>query len=151
MTNDEIKEFSRFWCQTNKYYHEKTGNHLHFPEPILKDLIKTKFGFTDINPGSYDFDNETELKSVTKVNGNTPYQLSEKGCKTIIYCEILESKINVYKISKEKTATIRKEIKKKNSEYVKGKWKYSFANITTGNYKGRIKYIYDLSSGSWDH
>lgn len=74
----------------------------------------------------------------------------KKGCKTIIYCEILESKINVYKISKKNTAIIRKEIKKKNLEYVKGKWKYSFANITTGNYKVNIKCIYDLSSGSWN-
>lgn len=118
MTNDELLEFCRLWAAANDYYQEKCKpNHMAFPEPILKDLIKNKFSLTDVNPEPYDFDDKIELKSATKINGNTPYQFSESKCERVIYCEITDNKIYMYEIAKKKVATIRGKIRKAKKDY----------------------------------
>lgn len=150
MNKKKLIKFCKKWNKTNKYYYKITNNHLSFPEPILKEIIKIKFDLSNNNSGSYDFDGEIELKSVTKENGNTPYQFSEKDCKRIIYCEVLNGKINVYEISKTKVDEINEIIKQKELAYQSGNIKTPFANLTTGKYKDEITNVYDLKKGTWN-
>lgn len=147
----KVSHLCKLWSITNDYYYKNfKKHHLIFPEPILKELIKNKFAFTTNNTGSYDFDNNIELKSSTTKNGNTPFKFTECDCKTIIYCEIIDGSIEIYKLSNKNVSKINKSIKEaKEKQKSNIEDKTNQLNISCGQYKGKIKFKFDLQKGEF--
>lgn len=143
----KVRRLCQLWSKLNDYYFNNFDKrHLQFPEPILKELIKDKFGLKESSDKSYDFDGNIELKSSTKENGNTPFKFSQSQCKRIIYCEIVNGFVNVYELSDKDVSEINLNVKK---EYNLNQKNSVQLNISCGQYKAdaKVTYKFDLSKG----
>ena len=149
----DFKKFCKLWVKANKAYKKCFGNdnyHLQFPEPALKKIIKEKYNLTSEDSGSYDFDDNIELKSVTIANGNIPFQFSENECEKIYYCEILDGIINVYRLGETQVKQINEKTNEKINKCKENGINKSSLNINMKDYKGtKPDAKYYLNKGVW--
>lgn len=123
VSSNEIKNFFHHWKALNEEYKKLfvgENVHLPFPDKVQKEMILkylnpklSKEVIEDHKNGkSYDFDDCTELKSVTKPEGVVPFKVSQIDCKRVLFMEITEDGITCYDIL-EKTVLdiIKRKIK----------------------------------------
>ena len=132
MTKTDLKIFFNEWRKLNLMY-KGLGikGHLHFPEPLQKEIVMSFFDTTLklSNSKSYDFVGNVELKSSTTVNGCTPFSPNQNKCSRILYMEITDH-ITVYEIAANDVQTINGIVSAAAENSNKDK-----PNITLGAYK----------------
>lgn len=131
MTKRELKSFLSAWNRLKKYYKKiSPKNRLVFPEPLQKDIVMTFYdkNLVLLKNSSYDFQDNIELKSSTKIGGGcTPFKPTQNACTRIIYIEI-GTNFDVFEIDQADVQSINKLVSN-------GK-----TNITLSKYKNNAKF-----------
>lgn len=146
VSNEIIKDFFVKWKALNGEYKRMFQGedvHLPFPDKVQKQLVMDYLNPVLINKVSdkeknrtWDFDNCTELKSVTSEKGVVPFKATQKDCKRVLFMEITDE-IKCYDIDVDKNRKLKDEIKKadgitrkqvsiKLMDYIKGSKCYKF-------------------------
>ncbi len=125
-----LKKFVKNWSRADKIYKSlKKSNRIMFPEPIQREIAMKYFDANLViaTTDSYDFVGNTELKSSSTKNGNTPFKDTQNNCTRIIYLEVdsINEDFNFYDIAKNDVMSINKKVASGNGSI----------GITLGNYK----------------
>lgn len=125
VSDERIKEFFFHWKALNEEYkiickNKKEDVHLPFPDIVQKEIVLEYLNPVLINKVSdneknrtWDFDNCTELKSVTSKDGVVPFKATQIDCKRVLFMEITDE-IKCYDIDVDKNQELKDKLKTAN-------------------------------------